>query len=119
MRRVVDWGKRASWHGRADDPPAVQLGAGGRRDEPAAEGPAWTSRTTHRAAAVLVSQQAAVHRRAHRPACAAPVSVATSENKPNVVKEAVDVAAVGDDEPVALLDRPWVQHVRADPIPIR
>lgn len=36
-------------------------------------------------------------------------------NKRTILKEAVDVAAVGDDEPVALLDRPWVQQVRAEP----
>jgi AcrR family transcriptional regulator len=36
-------------------------------------------------------------------------------NKRTVLKEAVDVAAVGDDEPVALLDRPWQDEVRAEP----
>jgi len=33
-------------------------------------------------------------------------------NKRTVLKEAVDVAAVGDDEPMPLLDRPWVQTSR-------
>jgi AcrR family transcriptional regulator len=40
-------------------------------------------------------------------------------NKRTVLKEAVDVAAVGDDEPVALLDRPWMQRVREEPDPHR
>jgi AcrR family transcriptional regulator len=40
-------------------------------------------------------------------------------NKRTVLKEAVDVAAVGDDEPVALLDRPWQDEVRAEPDPRR
>ncbi|GAA4554930.1 helix-turn-helix domain-containing protein [Pseudonocardia xishanensis] len=38
-------------------------------------------------------------------------------NKRTVLKEAVDVAAVGDDEPVALLERPWLERVRAEPDP--
>lgn len=36
-------------------------------------------------------------------------------NKRTVLKEAVDVAAVGDDEPVPLLDRPWLDEIRAEP----
>jgi AcrR family transcriptional regulator len=40
-------------------------------------------------------------------------------NKRTVLKEAVDVAAVGDDEPVALLDRAWMQRVRQEPDPHR
>ncbi|MFC4944124.1 TetR/AcrR family transcriptional regulator [Pseudonocardia sp. GCM10023141] len=36
-------------------------------------------------------------------------------NKRTVLKEAVDIAAVGDDEPVALLDRPWIEQVVAEP----
>ena len=40
-------------------------------------------------------------------------------NKRTVLKEAVDVAAVGDDEPVALLDRPWLEKIRAEPDPHR
>jgi AcrR family transcriptional regulator len=36
-------------------------------------------------------------------------------NKRTLLKEIVDVVAVGDDEPVALLDRPWVQQFRAEP----
>jgi len=40
-------------------------------------------------------------------------------NKRSVLKEAVDVAAVGDDEPVALLDRPWLEEARAETDPRR
>jgi AcrR family transcriptional regulator len=36
-------------------------------------------------------------------------------NKRTVLKEAVDVAAVGDDEPVALLDRSWLDEAAAEP----
>jgi len=36
-------------------------------------------------------------------------------NKRTVLKEAVDVAAVGDYEPVPLLDRPWLEQIRAEP----
>ncbi len=38
-------------------------------------------------------------------------------NKSTVLKEAVDVAAVGDDEPVAMLERPWLERARAEPDP--
>src|SRR3712207_234886 len=40
-------------------------------------------------------------------------------NKRTVLKEAVDVAAVGDDEPVALLERPWMQRIREERDPHR
>ncbi len=40
-------------------------------------------------------------------------------NKATLLKEALDVAAVGDDEPVALLDRPWLQALTAEPDPVR
>lgn len=40
-------------------------------------------------------------------------------NKRTVLKEAVDVAAVGDDEPVPLLQRPWVAQMHAEPDPHR
>lgn len=40
-------------------------------------------------------------------------------NKATLLKEALDVAAVGDDEPVALLDRPWFQEMTAEPDPAR
>jgi AcrR family transcriptional regulator len=36
-------------------------------------------------------------------------------NKRTVLKESVDIAAVGDDEPVPLLDRPWLVKLRAEP----
>lgn len=35
-------------------------------------------------------------------------------NKRSVLKEAVDVAAVGDDEPVAMLDRPWLEQAQTE-----
>jgi AcrR family transcriptional regulator len=38
-------------------------------------------------------------------------------NKSSVLKEAVDVAAVGDDQPVAMLDRPWLDDARAEQDP--
>lgn len=40
-------------------------------------------------------------------------------NKRTVLKEAVDVAAVGDDEPVAVLDRPGYRQLGAEPDPRR
>lgn len=36
-------------------------------------------------------------------------------NKRTVLKHVVDVAAVGDDEPVALLERPWTEQLRDAP----
>src|SRR5215212_4244181 len=36
-------------------------------------------------------------------------------NKRTLVKELVDIAAVGDEQPVALLDRPWVDELRTAP----
>lgn len=36
-------------------------------------------------------------------------------NKRTVLKHVVDVAAVGDDEPVALLERPWLTQMRQAP----
>jgi AcrR family transcriptional regulator len=38
-------------------------------------------------------------------------------NKRTVLKEAVDVAAVGDDEPVPVLERPWLERARAESDP--
>ena len=40
-------------------------------------------------------------------------------NKATLLKEALDVAAVGDDEPVALLDRPWLEELSAEQDPVR
>jgi AcrR family transcriptional regulator len=40
-------------------------------------------------------------------------------NKRTVLKEVMDVLAAGDDAPVPLLDRPWVQQVRDEPDPRR
>lgn len=49
----------------------------------------------------------------------ASVSVATVYsafgNKRTVLKELVDVSIVGDDEPVAVIDREWVATMRAEP----
>jgi AcrR family transcriptional regulator len=36
-------------------------------------------------------------------------------NKATVLKEAVDVRAVGDDQPIPLLDRSWARRVRDEP----
>ncbi len=36
-------------------------------------------------------------------------------NKRTLLKELVDIASVGDDQPVALLDRPWFQELRTAP----
>jgi AcrR family transcriptional regulator len=38
-------------------------------------------------------------------------------NKRTLLKESVDVAAVGDDAPVPLLERPFVQEIRDEPDP--
>jgi AcrR family transcriptional regulator len=50
---------------------------------------------------------------------AASVSVATVYaafgNKRTVLKELVDVSIAGDDEPVAIIDRPWVGELRQEP----
>ena len=50
---------------------------------------------------------------------AASVSVATVYavfgNKRAVLKELVDVSIAGDDEPVAIIDRPWVAQLREEP----
>src|SRR3712207_9424804 len=40
-------------------------------------------------------------------------------NKRTLLKEALDVAAVGDDEPIPLLERPWVAEIRQEPDPRR
>lgn len=38
-------------------------------------------------------------------------------NKRSVLKEAVDIAAVGDDEPIPLLERAWMAQIHAEPDP--
>ena len=52
-------------------------------------------------------------------AAAAGVSVPTVEagfgTKARLLKAAIDVATAGDDEPVAMLDRPWARRARAAP----
>jgi AcrR family transcriptional regulator len=40
-------------------------------------------------------------------------------NKRTLLKEALDVAAVGDDEPVALLERPWLTRIHEEKDPRR
>lgn len=40
-------------------------------------------------------------------------------NKSTLLKLALDVAAVGDDEPAPLLERPWIDRVKAEPDPHR
>src|SRR3954464_13549960 len=40
-------------------------------------------------------------------------------NKATLLKEALDVAAVGDDEPVALMERSWIEDMIPDPDPVR
>lgn len=40
-------------------------------------------------------------------------------NKATLLKEALDVAAVGDDEAVALMDRSWIAEMTAEPDPVR
>src|SRR3954453_3893311 len=40
-------------------------------------------------------------------------------NKRTLLKEALDVAAVGDDDPVSLLERPWVREIQEESDPRR
>jgi AcrR family transcriptional regulator len=40
-------------------------------------------------------------------------------NKRSVLKQAVDIAAVGDDEPLGVLDRPWLEEAQSEPDPRR
>src|SRR3954471_18532245 len=40
-------------------------------------------------------------------------------NKRTLLKEALDVAAVGDDDPVPLLERPWVREIQEESDPRR
>jgi AcrR family transcriptional regulator len=40
-------------------------------------------------------------------------------NKRTLLKEALDVAAVGDDDPVPLLERPWVREIQEEADPRR
>ena len=39
-------------------------------------------------------------------------------NKRTLLKEALDVAAVGDDDPVPLMERPWVKEIQAETDPV-
>jgi AcrR family transcriptional regulator len=40
-------------------------------------------------------------------------------NKRTLLKEALDQAAVGDDEPVPLMERPWVKEIQEETDPVR
>lgn len=40
-------------------------------------------------------------------------------NKRTLLKEALDIAAVGDDDPVPLMERPWVKEIQAETDPVR
>ena len=40
-------------------------------------------------------------------------------NKRTLLREALDIAAVGDDEPVPLLERPWVREIQEEADPRR
>ncbi len=44
---------------------------------------------------------------------------ATFRNKRSLLAELVDVSIAGDDDPVPILDRPWVRRMRAEPDPAR
>jgi AcrR family transcriptional regulator len=40
-------------------------------------------------------------------------------NKAALLKHAVDIAAVGDDEPIPLMERPWIGQINAESDPLR
>ena len=40
-------------------------------------------------------------------------------NKRTLLKEALDVAAAGDDDPVPVMERPWVREIREETDPVR
>src|SRR5690349_21784948 len=40
-------------------------------------------------------------------------------NKRTLLKEALDVAAVGDDDPIPLMERPWVKEIQEETDPVR
>jgi AcrR family transcriptional regulator len=40
-------------------------------------------------------------------------------NKRTLLKEALDLAAVGDDDPVPLMERPWVKEIEEETDPVR
>ena len=40
-------------------------------------------------------------------------------NKRTLLKEALDLAAAGDDDPVPLMDRPWVKEIQQETDPVR
>src|SRR3712207_4891753 len=40
-------------------------------------------------------------------------------NKRTLLKEALDLAAAGDDDPVPLMERPWVKEIQQETDPVR
>ena len=40
-------------------------------------------------------------------------------NKRTLLKEALDLAAVGDDDPIPLMERPWVKEIQEETDPVR
>jgi AcrR family transcriptional regulator len=79
-------------------------------------------RITDAAAALFIAQgygQTTLEQIAERAGVAVQTVYFHFGNKRTVLKEAVDVAAVGDDEPVALLERPWFERVQEESDPHR
>lgn len=100
------------------DGDAVKGNAGGRGQQARA-----TRRRIVDAGAALFVEQGYVSTTLAQVAERAGVAVQTVYfhvgNKRTLLAEAVDVAAVGDDEPVAVLDRPWMDELRGEPDPVR
>ncbi|MEU8171536.1 helix-turn-helix domain-containing protein [Microbispora hainanensis] len=97
------------------DPVKSATGQGSRRADQARA----TRRRIIDAARELFLRQGYASTTLDQIAAAAGVAVQTVYfhfgNKATVVKEIVDVLAVGDDEPIPVLDRPWVEQVRDEP----
>ncbi|MGP3958831.1 TetR/AcrR family transcriptional regulator [Nonomuraea sp. 3N208] len=97
------------------DPVKSTTGRGTRR--------AAQARTTRRriieAARELFLRQGYASTTLDQIAAAAGVAVQTVYfhfgNKATVLKEIIDVLSVGDDDPIPVLDRPWVEQVRDEP----
>jgi AcrR family transcriptional regulator len=98
-----------------------------KREEPRAGRRGDQARATRRrivdAAAALFIQSGYTSTTLEQIAEAAGVAVQTVYfhfgNKRTVLKEALDVAAVGDDEPIPVLERPWLQEARTATDPTR
>jgi AcrR family transcriptional regulator len=92
---------------------------GGRRG---AQARATRRRITDASAALFIEQgygRTTLEQIAERAGVAVQTVYFHFGNKRTVLKEAVDIAAVGDDEPVALLERPWLDRIRDEPDPHR